>query len=100
MAGIAMTAAMPGLQSVGLESCCSRRRSLRRQGRAWFSATPGLSPQRCRGQSVDRWRWAASVQCDVSDDGNSRDTYGEYFSLNENPHGVILAFSSRWKTTH
>jgi hypothetical protein len=36
----------------------------------------------------------------MSDDGNSRDTYGEYFSLNENPHGVILAFSSRWKTTH
>ena len=22
----------------------------------------------------------------MSDDGNSRDTYGEYFSLNENPH--------------
>jgi hypothetical protein len=23
-----------------------------------------------------------------------------YFSLNENPHGVILAFKSRLKTTH
>ena len=28
------------------------------------------------------------------------DTYGVYFSLNENFHGVILAFSSRLKTTH
>jgi len=32
--------------------------------------------------------------------GNSRETYGLYFSLNENPHGVILAFLSRLKTTH
>jgi len=29
--------------------------------------------------------------------GNSRETYGLYFSLNENPHGVILAFLSRLK---
>ena len=31
--------------------------------------------------------------------GNSRETYGLYFSLNENPHGVILAFLTRLKTT-
>jgi hypothetical protein len=32
--------------------------------------------------------------------GHVRHTHGLHFSLNENPHGAILAFASRLKTTH